>query len=159
MKETKKMTTTTTIYTLNWHAAQAADFAASRQSITITTMSLAQPSDAGSGSLRLYWLAMINAKKRGVKVSLILPRRGISPGAELTTRRAADYASKHGITSIFAKPTQLLHAKTALIDNSISWVGSANSTPSGLARNFEAWLRTDDPAVAKNLADFQGALQ
>ena len=44
-----------------------------------------------------------------------------------------------------------LHAKIYLIDGNLAYIGSSNLTFSGLMRNYEACVRTDDPALIAHL--------
>jgi cardiolipin synthase A/B len=72
--------------------------------------------------LRKYF---VDAANRGVKVTLILPRRSDVRAVDLLNSKYLGYYFEKHINIVFYTPNNL-HAKTILIDNQIFGVGSPN---------------------------------
>ncbi len=90
---------------------------------------------------RRFAQALVEAKRRGVKVRVLLDRSANTPGENKYTKYA--YLKSHGIVVAFAKPHSrygvkgILHDKFAVFDDSIVETGSANWTASAFVRNDE----------------------
>jgi cardiolipin synthase A/B len=68
---------------------------------------------------------LTDAAKRGVKVTLILPRRSDVRSIDLLSSKYLGYYYNSNIRLVFFSPSNL-HAKTLLIDNQIFGIGSPN---------------------------------
>ncbi len=97
---------------------------------------------------------LIGARKRGVKVEVILEVR---EGEDRTTqgnRRTGKILSEGGVEVIFDSPSKTTHTKMMMIDEQITLLGSTNWTYSALTHNNEASVLIRSKEVAKELLDY-----
>jgi cardiolipin synthase len=94
--------------------------------------------------------ALQNAAKRGVDVRLLVPRRGDPPAAGWATRAAYEPLLAAGVR-VYEYLTRQLHAKTSVIDEEWSVVGSANLDYLSLFVNQELVLMARDHTLAEAL--------
>ncbi|MEP0316549.1 phospholipase D-like domain-containing protein [Hyphomonas sp.] len=94
--------------------------------------------------------ALQNAAKRGVDVRLLVPRRGDPLAAGWATRAAYEPLLAAGVRVYEYLPRQL-HAKTSVIDEEWSVVGSANLDYLSLFVNQELVLLAHDRTLAEAL--------
>lgn len=101
---------------------------------------------------------LVAARKRGVKVSVILDgsvrpwekvadpmgAKGVHSNSE-----AFKFLEKNGVNVAYESEDALLHSKLIIIDNEISIVGSTNWTYSALAKNREASVIVRSAEVAR----------
>ena len=80
--------------------------------------------------------ALINAARRGVAVSLLLPGSNNHPIAAAAARRIYQPLLEAG-ARIHEWNGVMLHAKTLVVDQAISMIGSSNLDPLSLHRNYE----------------------
>lgn len=97
--------------------------------------------------------AVMEAARRGVKVTLILPRSPDTHGlANLATVNRLLASLPPERLEVYLN-SRMSHAKAALIDGAIAFVGSANLTHRSMRRSRETVLalhgRPDDPFIAK----------
>lgn len=97
--------------------------------------------------------AVVAAARRGVKVTLILPRAPDTHGPAnraTVNRLLASCPAERLEVHLYPR---MSHAKAALIDGAIAFVGSANLTHRSMRRSRETVLafhgRPDDPFIAK----------
>lgn len=131
-----------------------ADLNAAETSITITALSINAPLPSTVGALGAFWVAIELAARRGIAVQLITAAPCLTHPATRYNGNAARFAHSRAIGAHLIHLPRLLHAKTALIDQSISWIGSGNFTQAAMTRNHEAYIRCTDPSTAKALAAF-----
>lgn len=97
---------------------------------------------------------LIEAKKRGVKVEVILEVR---EGDDRTTKRnreAGKILSDGGAEVIYDPLFKTMHAKTMVADGELSLIGSTNWVFSSLTNNNEVSVLIKSKEVAKALIDY-----
>ena len=97
---------------------------------------------------------LISAKKRGVKVEVILEVR---EGEDRTTkgnRRTGKILLEGGVEVIFDSVSKTTHAKVMIIDEQLTLLGSTNWTYSALSSNNEVAVLIRSKEVAKDLGDY-----
>jgi cardiolipin synthase len=128
-----------------WFAAHAT------RSIDITDAYLVLPTRA------LDHLA--NAVARGVAVRLLLPGRNNHPLAGAAARRSYGMLLEAGV-EIWEWKGSMVHAKTAVVDEQISLVGSSNLDPLSLRRNYELNILAIDADTGRSMrAMFESDLE
>jgi cardiolipin synthase len=90
------------------------------------------------------------AAGRGVAVRLLLPGRNNHPLAGTAARRSYEMLLESGV-EIWEWAGAMVHAKTAVVDEEISLVGSSNLDPLSLQRNYELNLLVVDPATGHSM--------
>lgn len=141
-----------------WAAPLAADIAAARSEVLITSLSLQPRRAATDHPITRLWSALAAAADAGALVTFILPTPHRAHPATQFNHAAARDLFEIGVRALFAPPANLLHAKTCAIDNRIAWVGSGNWTAAASAHNREAYIRAESPALAEKLRDHWRAI-
>lgn len=116
---------------------------AARESITITSPYFV-PSHSIAEALRI-------AALRGVKVSLVLPKKNDSLMVGWASRTFFDDLLSAGV-EIYEFEAGLLHTKSVLIDNKLSLIGTMNMDLRSFFLNFELALAVEDRAFANEVA-------
>lgn len=96
--------------------------------------------------------ALINAARRGVKVEILMSAKTDVPLADHVSHSYFPGLLRHGI-QLFLYPSQVLHAKYAIIDDTWATVGSTNMDYLSLLKNREANLIIRDAAALAKLRD------
>src|SRR5664280_2634656 len=98
--------------------------------------------------------ALVDAKKRGVKVQVILDK------SQRTERySSADFVQRAGIATFIDAKHAIAHNKIMVIDEQTVLTGSFNFTTAAEAKNAENLLVINDPALAdKYLANWRAHL-
>lgn len=91
--------------------------------------------------------ALVTAARRGVRTTLVLPRRNDSLFVAEASRSYYGDLIKAG-ASIFEFRPGLLHAKTMVVDRRVGLIGSANLDRRSFELNFENNILFADPAFA-----------
>jgi cardiolipin synthase len=100
--------------------------------------------------------ALIHAARRGVAVKLLLPGRNNHPIAAAAARRIYQPLLEAG-ARIYEWNGVMLHAKTLVVDQVISMVGSSNLDPLSLHRNYELNVLIADEAAGTTMSNvFEG---
>jgi phosphatidylserine/phosphatidylglycerophosphate/cardiolipin synthase-like enzyme len=91
---------------------------------------------------------LIDARKRGVKVEVILE---VSKGEGQTTKRnrqTGKILSKGGVEVIYESPMKTTHAKLMIVDSTLVLIGSTNWTYYALSSNHEVsvFIRSKEAA-------------
>lgn len=97
---------------------------------------------------------LIEARKRGVKVEVILEVR---EGEDRTTKRnrhTGKILSEGGVEIIYDSLSKTTHAKLMVVDSQLTLLGSANWTFYALTNNNEASALIRSKEVAKELIDY-----
>ena len=97
---------------------------------------------------------LIDAKKRGVKVEVILEVR---EGRDRTTERnrnTGKILSSGGVEVIYDSLLKTTHAKSMVVDGQLALVGSTNWTYYALTNNNEVSIFIRSKEVAKALVDY-----
>lgn len=125
------------------NACFAAMIHAARRSLTITTPYFVP----GEQVLT----ALVSAARRGVAVTLIVPRRNDSRFVAAASRSYYPSLLEAGV-QIFEFLPGLLHAKTMVADDSAGIIGSANLDRRSFELNFENNILFADATLARDLA-------
>lgn len=133
----------------DWAPALAGDIASAERSIYITSLSMQLPRRAGATPHHLILDALTKAPARGVRVDVVLPPPSKAHPACAFNRQVAGVLHAFGARVWFAPVSNLLHAKTATIDEQIVWVGSGNWTAAAANHNREAYLRVASATLAQ----------
>ena len=97
---------------------------------------------------------LIDAKKRGVKVEVILEVR---EGEDRTTKRnrhTGKILSEGGVEVIYDSLSKTTHTKLMVVDGRLTLLGSTNWTYNALTNNNEASVLIRSKEVAKELMDY-----
>ncbi len=97
---------------------------------------------------------LIDAKKRGVKVEVILEVR---EGEDRTTKRnrhTGKILSEGGVEVVYDSLFKTTHAKFVVVDGRLTLLGSTNWTYYALTNNNEASVLIRSKEVAKELIDY-----
>jgi phosphatidylserine/phosphatidylglycerophosphate/cardiolipin synthase-like enzyme len=97
---------------------------------------------------------LINAKKRGVKIEVILE---VKEGEDRTTKRnrhTGKILSEGGVEVIFDSLSKTTHTKLMVVDGKLSLLGSTNWTYNALTDNNEASVLVRSKEVARALMDY-----
>jgi phosphatidylserine/phosphatidylglycerophosphate/cardiolipin synthase-like enzyme len=97
---------------------------------------------------------LIGAKKRGVKVEVILE---IREGDDRTTKRnrqSGKMLSDGGVEVIYDSLSKTTHAKLMVVDGELILLGSTNWVFSSLTNNHEVSILIRSKEVAKELIDY-----
>jgi phosphatidylserine/phosphatidylglycerophosphate/cardiolipin synthase-like enzyme len=97
---------------------------------------------------------LIDAKKRGVKVEVILEVR---EGEDRTTKRnrhTGKILSEGGVEVIYDSFSKTTHTKLMVVDGRLTLLGSTNWTYNALTNNNEASVLIRSKEVAKELMDY-----
>jgi cardiolipin synthase A/B len=93
--------------------------------------------------------ALFGAVRRGVRVRVLVPGKGDIPVVQLAVEALFDTLLAHGVR-VWMMPGRMLHAKTAVIDESFTTIGSYNLDARS-RRNLEVNLAIDDHAFARHV--------
>lgn len=139
-----------------------ADIRKSQSEIVVAMYLIALPSDAGvEHPVRKILDALILAKKRGVKVSIILDASGGTTREETPegkNREAAMYLKQGSVEIQWDRPDVSLHSKMVVVDRRIVYVGSCNWSEYAFRRNTEHTLREEDGELAAKVMEAIGGL-
>ena len=138
----------------DWALKIAEDTEQARHTITLTALSCQPPRRLAQTGLSPLWLSLVSAAARGKAVTLILPASSKTHPATAYNNGTALRAAALGIKTKLIPLPRLLHAKTVLIDEAISWIGSGNLTAAAASHNREAWLRSTEEHIAVQLLCF-----
>jgi competence ComEA-like helix-hairpin-helix protein len=97
---------------------------------------------------------LIRARKRGVKVSVVLENSSYSDSLNEDNGRVARILGKNHITVKFDSLKRTTHTKIVLIDGRFAFIGSHNFTHSALTQNNEITLLLDNPRVARDIQQY-----
>ncbi len=102
--------------------------------------------------VNLFIREMINAKRRGVNVEVILNQSDSDYSSHSTTEnlKTGAYLANNGITVYFDSPKKTTHAKLLIIDERFLVIGSANWSYSAMAKNNETSVIIDSPELARS---------
>lgn len=93
---------------------------------------------------------LAGAARRGVSVRLLLPGNNNHPLAGAAARRGYERMLAAGV-EIWEWVGAMVHAKTVVVDEEISLVGSSNLDPLSLRRNYELNLLVVDPTTGRGM--------
>jgi len=94
--------------------------------------------------------ALIHAAKRGVRVRVLVPERGDVRMVQFAVEAFFDQLLRHAV-EIYVLPDRVMHAKTAIIDESFATIGSYNLDERSWRKNMEVNLAVEDEAFARHV--------
>jgi len=94
--------------------------------------------------------ALVRAVARGVRVRVLVPERGDIPVVQFAVQAMFDTLLRRGI-EVYAMPGPMLHAKTAIIDDEFTTIGSYNLDERSWRKNLEVNLAVLDAAFARHV--------
>lgn len=114
---------------------------------TSITMSMAYFLPVG----RLLW-TLVRARRRGVRVQVVLPSRSDVTLVERATRHSYPRLLKRGF-EVFERQQRMLHSKALVVDDLWSLVGSCNLDARSLFYNYEFLAVIRSTTFAKKLTE------
>jgi phosphatidylserine/phosphatidylglycerophosphate/cardiolipin synthase-like enzyme len=97
---------------------------------------------------------LINAKKRGVKVEVILEVREDEDRTTQANRRTGKMLSEGGVEVIYDPLFKTTHAKLMVVDGQLILLGSTNWTYYALTNNNEVSVLIQSKEMTKELIDY-----
>ena len=97
--------------------------------------------------------ALIHARNRGIRVRVLVPERGDVRMVQFAVEAFFEQLLKHGI-ELYVLPNRVMHAKTAIIDDSFATIGSYNLDERSWRKNMEVNLAVEDEAFAKHVREW-----
>ena len=97
---------------------------------------------------------LIDARKRGAHVEVILEVREGEDRATKQNRRCGKMLSEGGVDVIYDSPSKTTHTKVMIIDEQLTLLGSTNWTYSALSDNNEVSVLIRSKEVAKELIGY-----
>jgi cardiolipin synthase len=94
--------------------------------------------------------ALFRAVRRGVRVRVLLPIKSDVPIVQFAAEALYDTLLRHGV-EIWGLPGAMLHAKTAIIDEVFTTIGSYNLDDRSWRKNLEVNLAVEDAAFARHV--------
>jgi len=93
-------------------------------------------------------IALARAVARGVRVRVMVPARGDVPAVQYAVEALFDALLRRGI-EVYSMPGPMLHAKTAIIDDEFTTIGSYNLDERSWRKNLEINLAVEDADFAR----------
>jgi phosphatidylserine/phosphatidylglycerophosphate/cardiolipin synthase-like enzyme len=97
---------------------------------------------------------LINAKKRGVKVEVLLEVREGEDRTAKRNRHTGKILSEGGVEVIYDSLFKTTHAKCMVVDETLTLLGSTNWTYYALTNNNEASVLIRSKEIAKAFVDY-----
>jgi cardiolipin synthase len=94
--------------------------------------------------------ALFQAVARGVQVRVLVPLTGDVPVVQFAVEALFDTLVRNGI-EIWTLPERMLHAKTAIVDETFTTIGSYNLDQRSWRKNLEVNLAVEDRAFARHV--------
>ena len=125
-----------------------------KHSVRVMMFEMAYYAKHGDAPTNVLIKELIGAKKRGLKVEVILEVR---EGQDRTTkgnRRTGKILAEGGVEVVYDSVLKTTHAKLMIVDEQSTLLGSTNWTYSALSKNNEASVVIRSKEVAKDLLEF-----
>ncbi len=97
--------------------------------------------------------ALARASVRGVRIRVLLPARGDVPIVQLAQEGLYDRLLSHGV-ELYVLPGPMMHAKTAIIDETFVTIGSYNLDERSYRKNLEVNVAVEDRAFAAHVRGY-----
>ncbi|WP_246112255.1 phospholipase D-like domain-containing protein [Thermococcus aciditolerans] len=124
------------------------DIRGARESVYVTMFLMKyDPNDSYDHANDLI-RALVEARKRGVSVHVIL-ENGIEDN-----RATYDYLRSNGVDVVFDSPSVTLHTKMVVIDGRVVYIGSHNWSEAALDWNHEVSVRIESQEIAESLLEY-----
>jgi len=137
-----------------WAHCLADDINHARFSIMLSALSFLAPTPTARGPWPELWTAIKTAAKRRVTTEIFLPTPQLAHPATRQNATEAHKLHDLGVTVHLIPGPRLLHAKCAVIDAEITWIGSGNLTAAACGPNHELYARIVSPLQATSAAAF-----
>ena len=98
------------------------------------------------------YTAIVSAKNRGVDIRVLIPREGDSKIVTAAARTFAEDVANEGVP-VYEYRKRMIHAKTIVIDDALSIVGTANIDNRSFRLNFEVIAAIYDRDTNRELAE------
>jgi cardiolipin synthase len=95
-------------------------------------------------------VALFRAVRRGVRVRVLVPHKSDVPVVQFAVEALFDTLLRHGV-GVWTMPGRMLHAKTAIIDESFTTIGSYNLDERSWRKNLEVNLAVEDREFARHV--------
>jgi cardiolipin synthase len=95
-------------------------------------------------------VALIHAVARGVRVRVLVPEQGDVPVVHYAVEAMFDRLVRRGV-EVYLMPGPMLHAKTAIVDDTFTTIGSYNLDDRSWRKNLEVNLAVEDAAFARHV--------
>jgi phosphatidylserine/phosphatidylglycerophosphate/cardiolipin synthase-like enzyme len=125
-----------------------------RTSIQVMMFEMRYYDEHPSSPSNLLIKELIGAKKRGVRVEVILEVREDEDRTTQANRRTGKMLSEGGVGVVYDPLFKTTHAKLMVADGELSLLGSTNWTYHALTNNNEAGALIRSKEVAKALVDY-----
>ncbi|KUH33342.1 phospholipase [Thermococcus celericrescens] len=124
------------------------DIRGARESVYVTMFLMKyDPNDSYDHANDLI-RALVEARKRGVSVHVIL-ENGIEDNMA-----TYDYLRSNGVDVVFDSPSVTLHTKMVVIDDRVVYIGSHNWSEAALDWNHEVSVRIESQEIAESLLEY-----
>ncbi len=149
------VTTTTTLLRNQEYADALLGHIGKARTSIVCSFYLFKITESRKNQPRRIAAALIEARKRGVAVTVIL-ERGKSDQDRLSAdnRKTADILTRGGVNVHFASPGVTTHNKIAVIDSRYIFLGSHNLTQGALRYNNELSVLIDSPEMAAEVNSY-----
>lgn len=97
--------------------------------------------------------ALFRAIRRGAKVRVLVPARSDVQVVQYASEALFDTLLRHGV-EIYALPQTMLHAKTAIVDDRFTTIGSYNLDERSWRKNLEVNLAVEDEGFARHTREW-----
>ena len=94
--------------------------------------------------------ALFHAVRSGARVRVLIPAKSDVPVVQFASEALFDTLLRHGV-DLFTLPGTMLHAKTAIIDDTFTTVGSYNLDERSWRKNLEINLAVEDRSFARHV--------
>jgi len=121
-------------------------------------MFLFKTSTAQTNRARRIMQRLIAARKRGVRIQVVLEQSGYDEELNKENQRTAAILRRNSIPVAFDGREVTTHAKLVVLDQRLCLVGSHNFTHSALGSNHEMTLLVDNQDLAKELLAYMETL-
>lgn len=125
-----------------------------KESIRVMMFEMGYYDDHPNSPSNLLIRELIQARKRGVKVEVVLEARDDEDRTTKRNRRSGKLLVEGGIDVIYDPLFKTTHAKMMIIDGKLTLVGSTNWTYYALTNNHEVSLLVRSKEVARELIEY-----
>jgi cardiolipin synthase len=95
-------------------------------------------------------VALFRAVRRGVRVRVLVPSKSDLPVVQFAVEALFDTLLRHGV-EIWTMPGTMLHAKTAIVDDRFTTIGSYNLDERSWHKNLEVNVGVEDRDFARHV--------
>jgi phosphatidylserine/phosphatidylglycerophosphate/cardiolipin synthase-like enzyme len=122
-----------------------------KHSLRVMMFEMTYYKNRASSPTNVLMQELISARKRGVKVEVILEMKEGEDRTTKNNRQSGKILSDGGVTVIYDSPSQTTHTKVLIADDQLVLLGSTNWTYSALTNNNEVSVLIRSKEIAKEL--------